>query len=115
MLQCWNLSPELRPPFSNLVLKMESILEGNGEYLDVINMDQSEQVLYVNNIQPQDLDETQGHIQECPLSSNSQYLEPLTISNSQEHKKIEMKSKKSPSMYFPNVSYQQVALREDYC
>ena len=114
MIQCWNLSPELRPSFSLLVLKMESILENNGEYLDVINMDQSDQVLYVNNSKPQDLDHEEDHTQECPLSTDSQYLEPLTFANDQNIPKQETR-KKSPSLYFPNVSYHKVALREDYC
>ena len=35
MLHCWSLSPELRPSFSKIVARLESLLQSSEDYLDM--------------------------------------------------------------------------------
>ena len=35
MLHCWNLSPELRPSFSQIVARLECLLQSSEDYLDI--------------------------------------------------------------------------------
>ena len=118
MLHCWSLSPELRPSFSKIVARLESLLQSSEDYLDMSEQSgQSGEQSGQLPAEPQ-FPETEFITSSAPflsLADNSglpdcgsvvsvvyqddQYLQPLAE---------EDKPRTRQTTAFPNLSYQTV-------
>ena len=105
MLQCWNLSSDLRPSFSNIVTKLETLLQTSEEYLDMSEQSETE---FMTRSEPLCEEE---RVSICPgdwqgpglLYQDDQYLEPLAVD----------KTRARQTTAFPNLSYQTQLFRGD--
>ena len=99
MLKCWSLSSELRPSFSNIVLRLEENLQSSQDYLDVSNLSETE---FITSSDP--FISTNENIpapEDCGsvvVYQEDQYLQPLA----------EDKTRARQTTAFPNLSYQTV-------
>ena len=121
MLHCWSLSPELRPSFSKIVARLESLLQSSEDYLDMSEQsgqsgEQSGQLPaepqfpetefitsstpFLSLPEPQD----SSPLPDCGsvvsvVYQDDQYLQPLAE---------EDKPRTRQTTAFPNLSYQTV-------
>ena len=136
MLDCWNLSPDLRPTFTSIVSSLENLLQISQDYLDIENSE-TETMFTIENSASQKLktETKSSRYPEYPiLYQEDQYLEPLNgpIDYHQhsepkfeerlvskdfnlhlQETERQTKVKKQPTS-FPNLSYQTVLFQEDY-
>ena len=98
MLQCWSLSSDLRPSFSNIVAKLEALLQSSQDYLDVSDQSETE---FITSSDPflcnQDsLPSAAFCGSEVVCQDDTQSLEPLAGDKTRQ------------TRGFPNLSYQTV-------
>ena len=120
MLNCWSLSPELRPSFSKIVARLESLLQASEDYLDMSQESGQSDQLPAQVSADTQFPETEfitssepflplsDHQDSSPLPDcgsvvsvvyqDDQYLQPLT----------EDKHRTRQTTAFPNLSYQTV-------
>ena len=93
MLECWNLSADLRPSFTNIVSSLQKMLQSSQDYLDI---DQSESVFTCDGSQSESL-----------FTPNSQ-SETLFAANSQSETAFMSGSlPETRSVFHPNIQPQQ--------
>ena len=106
MLHCWNLSPELRPSFSKIVARLESLLQSSEDYLDISQQSGQSETEFITSSEPfLSLSDQQDSspLPDCGsvvsvVYQDDQYLQPLT----------EDKHRTRQTTAFPNLSYQTV-------
>ena len=113
MLHCWSLSPELRPSFTKIVARLESLLQSSEDYLDISQQSaqpppdsqltetefitSSEPFLSLGDQQDSSLPPDCGSVVSV-VYQDDQYLQPLA----------EDKHRTRQTTAFPNLSYQTV-------
>ena len=101
MLQCWSLSSDMRPPFSNIVTKLESLLQSSEDYLEVSEQSETEFMTSSPGLCGSERMTGGDWCGGAIVYQEDQYLEPLAPDN----------PGTTQTTAFPNLSYQTQLFR----